>query len=66
MTSVVDQVLAAIPFAQATTIVVTAGLALIALSFLGFVLRTGINAANGNVGTDDKDSDDDDDDKDDR
>lgn len=44
------QILAAINFADLTAIVVTAGLALIGLSFLGFVLTQAKNVASGNIG----------------
>lgn len=54
-----DQILAAIDFGSLTSIVVTAGLALVGLAFLSFVLRTAQNAATGNLGDSRSRSDDD-------
>ena len=66
MNDITPQILAAIPFADAIAITVAAGLALIGLSFLGFVLSQGANAARGHIGTTDTPSTDYDDDDDER
>lgn len=54
-----NQILAAINFSQATAIVVAAGLALIGLAFVSFVLRQGSAAASGHIGERDEEKDDD-------
>lgn len=57
--SLSSQVLAAINFSDATAIVTAAGLALIGLAFLGFVLRKANESASGRIGSDDDDEKDD-------
>lgn len=61
MSDIVTQITAAIPFADATTIVTAAGLALVGLAFLAFVLRVGMNAASGRISDESSDEDEDDD-----
>ncbi len=56
--SLQDQVLAAINFGDVNAIVVAAGLALIGLSFLGFVLAKARDAASGRIGDDEEKEDD--------
>lgn len=58
-TNIRDQVLAAINFGDLSAIVTTAGLALIGIAFLSFVLRQAQSAANGRIG-DSRDDDEDD------
>lgn len=58
--NITQQILAAINFSNATAIVMTAGLALIALAFLSFVLRKGQEAASGRIGEEESDDDKDD------
>lgn len=60
MTDLQSQILAAINFVSLNSIVIAAGLALIGLSFVVFLLNTGRAAASGNIG--DSSSDDDEDD----
>ncbi len=56
--SLQDQVLAAINFGDVNAIVVAAGLALIGLSFLGFVLAKARDAASGRIVEDEEKEDD--------
>lgn len=57
-----SQILAAINFGDLNAILITAGLALVGIAFLSFVLRQAIAAANGNPGGDPDPDDDGDDD----
>lgn len=57
--SLKDTVLAAINFGDATAVVTAAGLALIGLAFLGFVLSKARDAASGRI-ADDRDDEEDD------
>ena len=60
MSNLQDQILAAINFQTALGIVITAGLALIGLAFVSFVLRQGSNAASGRIGDADQKEEEDD------
>lgn len=52
--SLLDQILVVLKFPDLISLVTTAGLALVGLSFLSFILRQATTAANGRIGEDEE------------